>query len=135
MKTWSLAAVLATNAFFASYCLADDAQKTQTASKIPTEEKAFVDAVGQLDKTKIVAQLGQPAKADDVRIKDTDKIAASIWQYHNLNTAADGTLYLTTELDFIDDKVVQIVFLNNDGSEGSEGGETYELPAAKPGLE
>ncbi len=134
MKTWLLAAVLATNALFASYCLADDAQKTQPSSKIPTEEKAFVDAVGQLDKTKIVAQLGQPAKADDVRIKDTDKIAASIWQYHNLNTAADGTLYLTTELDFIDDKVVQIVFLNNDGSEGTEGGETYELPAAKPGM-
>ena len=134
MKTWSLAAVLATNAFFASYCLADDAQKTQTASKIPTEEKAFVDAVGQFDKSKIVAQFGEPAKTDDVKLKDSGKIVASIWQYHNLNTAADGTVYLTTELDFIDDKVVQIVFLNNDGSEGTDGGETYELPAAKPGM-
>ena len=55
------------------------------------------------------------------------KIVASIWQYHNINKAADGTLYPTTELDFVDDKVVQVVFLNNDGSEAASG-QTYEVP-------
>lgn len=134
MKTWPFAVLLATNILFASACFADEAQAQPLASKIPTEEKAFVDAINQYDKAKIVAQLGEPAKADNVRIKGSNKIAASIWQYHNLNTAADGTLYQTTELDFIDDKVVQVVFLNNDGSEDVDKGKTYDLPQAEPNL-
>ena len=53
-------------------------------------------------------------------------------QYHNLNIAADGKLYQTTELDFVDDQVVQVVFLNNDGSEATTG-QTYEVnPNANP---
>jgi hypothetical protein len=128
MKTWSLAVLLATNALFAGACLAGGAQTQPLVKEIPTEEKAFVDAINKFDKVKIVAQLGEPAKADDVKIKGSDKIAASIWQYHNINTAEDGSYYPTTELDFIDDKVVQVVFLNNDGSESAEDGKTYELP-------
>jgi hypothetical protein len=125
IKTWAFAVLLATNAVFAGTCLADETQPL--ANKIPTEEKAFVDAINKLDKAKIVAQFGEPAKAEDVKIKGSGKIVASIWHYHNLNTAEDGSLYPTTELDFIDDKVVQVVFLNNDGSEANDG-KTYELP-------
>ena len=101
--------------------------------KIPTEEKAFVDAINKLDKAKIVAQFGEPAKAEDVKVKGSGKVVASIWHYHNLNTAEDGSLYPTTELDFIDDKVVQVVFLNNDGSEANDG-KSYELPQAEPNM-
>ena len=37
--------------------------------------------------------------------------------------------YETTELDFIDDKVVQVVFLNNDGSEEvTSDDHAYEFP-------
>ncbi|QVL45145.1 MAG: hypothetical protein KFB94_07690 [Methylophilaceae bacterium] len=96
---------------------------------LPTEERAFVDAIELLDKKAIVAQLGEPAKADDVKIKGTNRIVASIWHYHNINTDENGVYYQTTELDFIDDKVVQVVFLNNDGSETTKDPErTYELP-------
>jgi hypothetical protein len=131
IKTWAFAVLLATNTLFADVCLADEAQPL--AGKIPTEEKAFVDAINKLDKAKIVAQFGEPAKAEDVKIKGSGKIVASIWHYHNLNTAEDGSLYPTTELDFIDDKVVQVVFLNNDGSDANDG-KTYELPQTEPNM-
>ena len=84
---------------------------------LPTAEKEFIKAIEQFDKKSIVAQLGEPAKADDVKIRGSNRIVASIWHYHNINTDENGQFYETTELDFIDDKVVQVVFLNNDGSE------------------
>ena len=127
MKTWPLAVLFTSTTFFANISFADDAKSAPTAGKIPTEEKAFVDAINKFDKTKIIAQLGKPAKEDDVKLKDSGKIVASIWQYHNLNTATDGTLYQTTELDFVDDQVVQVVFLNNDGSDATSG-QSYEVP-------
>ena len=131
MKTLAFAVLLATNTLFAGACLADEAQAL--AEKIPTEEKAFVDAINKLDKAKIVAQFGEPAKAEDVKVKGSGKVVASIWHYHNINTAEDGSYYPTTELDFIDDKVVQVVFLNNDGSEANDG-KSYELPQAEPNM-
>lgn len=105
-------------------------QKESTAAiTLPIEEKAFVKAIELLDKKSIVAQLGEPAKADDVKIKGTDRVVASIWHYHNINTDENGIYYLTTELDFIGDKVMQVVFLNNDGSDDPPNPEhTYELP-------
>jgi hypothetical protein len=134
MKTWPFTVLLATNSLLAGICFADDAKTQPLATKIPTEERAFVDAINQYDKAKIVTQFGEPAKNDDIRIKGTNKIAASIWQYHNINTAADGSYYPTTELDFIDDKVVQVVFLNNDGSDREESGKSYEIPQPEPNM-
>lgn len=123
---------LLSSILLASTALADDAKTVLTTGNLPLEEKAFVDAINKFDKTKIIAQLGKPAKEDDVKLKDSGKIVASIWQYHNINKAADGTLYPTTELDFVDDKVVQVVFLNNDGSESINSGQTYEVPPTSP---
>jgi hypothetical protein len=131
MKIWSLALLFTSNALLATTCLADEVQTQPLSKEIPTEEKAFVDAINQYDRASIVAQFGEPAKAEDVKIKGTGKIVASIWHYHNLNIAEDGSYYPTTELDFIDDKVVQVVFLNNDGSEENDG-KTYELPNSDP---
>jgi hypothetical protein len=104
-------------------------------SNIPIVERAFVDAVNGFDKAKIVAQFGEPAKADDVRIKGSSKIIASIWQYHNINKAEDGSFYPTTELDFIDDKVVSVVFLNNNGEDLNEDGRQYEVPLGAPDVQ
>lgn len=106
----------------------------ETPSEIPTLEKDFVNTIHKFDKSKIIAQFGEPATADDVKVKGSDKIVASIWQYHFINTTADGAYYETTELDFIDDKVVMVVFLSNDGSEGNDGGKKYEMPEIKPEL-
>lgn len=97
------------------------------STEIPISEKEFVDAINNFTKAQIIEQFGEPARADDIKLKDSGRVVASIWQYHNINTAADGTYYQTTELDFIDEKVVQVVFLNNDGSERDDG-QAYELP-------
>ena len=125
MKNWSLAVLLAST--LSSTVYADEAKTQPLSNGIPIEEKAFVDAINKFDKAAIVAQFGEPAKAEDVKIKDSGKIVATIWHYHKINTAADGSYYPTTELDFIDDKVVQVVFLNHDGSAAHDGaGKKFE---------
>lgn len=105
------------------------AEETPSAgTEIPISEQDFVKNINKFTKEQIIAQFGEPAKADDVKVKGTGKIVASIWMYHYINTAADGTYYQTTELDFIDDKVVMVAFLNNDGAEGPDQGQQYEVP-------
>jgi hypothetical protein len=136
MKTWLMAVSLVTSSLFAGGVFADDAQnakpevaKPQPAlTEIPTAEKAFVEAINQFDKAKIKELLGEPATADDVKVKGSGKVVASIWHYHNINTDENGVYYETTELDFVNDKVVQVVFINNDGSEANDGaGKKYEM--------
>ncbi len=102
--------------------------------EIPTTEKEFANAINNFTKEEIIAQLGEPAKAEDVKLKDSGKIVASIWYYHNINTAPDGSYYPTTELDFIEGKVVQVVYMNNDGSEPQETDKNLEPPVLEPAL-
>lgn len=105
------------------------AEETPSSStEIPISEQDFVKNINKFSKEQIIAQFGEPAQADDVKVKGTGKIVASIWMYHYINTSADGTYYETTELDFIDDKVVMVAFLNNDGAEGPDKGQQYEIP-------
>lgn len=96
--------------------------------EIPISEQDFIKVINHFSKEQIIAQFGEPAQADDVKIKGTGKIVASIWQYHYINTDAEGTYYETTELDFIDDKVVMVAFLNNDGIDKTEQPQQYEIP-------
>lgn len=91
-------------------------ETTTPSAEIPTNEKDFVALINGFEKAKIIEQLGEPSKIDDVQ-SAAGKPLASIWQYHYLNTDEKGEYYQTTELDFIDDKVVMVVFMNNDGSE------------------
>jgi hypothetical protein len=136
MKKWMLAVSLVASGLFANISFAEEmqsandpegAQTQPLLTEIPTEEKAFVAAINQFNKAKIVELLGEPAKADDVKVKGSGKVVASIWHYHNINTDENGVYYPTTELDFVDDKVVQVVFLNNDGSEANDGaGKKFE---------
>ena len=126
MKYSALLGVFLSSVLLATVVKAEEAP---VMVDIPTLEKDFVGAINGFDKAKIIAQFGEPAKADDVKVKSTGKVVASIWQYHYINTAADGSYYETTELDFIDNKVVQVVFINNDGSEGVEAGKKYDVPA------
>jgi hypothetical protein len=131
MKNWWIAGGLAL-AVFANFSVANESSEVEI-TELPTNEHAFVDTVGKLDKAKIIALLGEPARADDVKLKDSGRVVASIWHYHMINTDADGAYYQTTELDFIDDKVNVVVFLNNDGSDQSSG-QTYEVPDIPPTL-
>ena len=130
MKYLTVVVALLGQFSFSNWAFADATPKEVT--EIPTIEKDFIDAINGFDKAQIIAQFGEPAKADDVKIKGTGKIVASIWQYHFINTSPDGTYYETTELDFIDGKVVTVVFLNNDGSDIDNSAEKFEVPTAKP---
>ncbi|TFW70269.1 hypothetical protein C3Y98_10350 [Methylotenera oryzisoli] len=103
-------------------------EATSSQATIPTIEQDFVKSINQFSKAQIIEQFGEPAKSDDVKVKGSGKVVASIWLYHFINTAADGSYYETTELDFIDDKVVMVAFLKNDGSEGPEASQQYEVP-------
>lgn len=119
-------------AVFSGYSIANEINESDI-NELPTNEHEFVSKIGKLDKSKIVALLGEPAKAEDVTLKDSGRVVASIWHYHFINTDASGTYYQTTELDFIDDQVNVVVFLNNDGSEQSTG-QAYEVPDVVPSL-
>ncbi len=140
MNKLVIAALLSTQMLCASISMADEAQTLPLApdapvsKEIPTTEKEFAAAINRFTKEEIIAQLGEPARAEDVKLKNSGKVVASIWYYHNINTAPDGSYYLTTELDFIEDKVVQVVYLNNDGSEPQENNKTYDLPEVEPEL-
>lgn len=87
---------------------------------IPLDELGFLDRIGKLDKAAIVAQLGEPSLAMDLVQEETGEIAASIWHYHYLNTSETGEYYKTTELNFIDGHVVNVVFSMTDDGESSE---------------
>lgn len=99
---------------------------TATPGSLPADERGFIDAVSKLNRAQIIAVLGEPARAEDVKLKDSGRVVASIWHYHNINKDAQGAPYQTTELDIIDDQVTMVVFLNNDGSDNAEG-QSYEI--------
>jgi hypothetical protein len=89
------------------------------SKEIPTAEKAFIDSINGFNKAQIRAQFGEPVNIEDIQ-SPSGELNASIWQYHHLNTDEKGEYYETTELDFIDDKVVTVVFMNHDGSDPSQ---------------
>jgi hypothetical protein len=126
MKHLLFVCLFVAQALLVQTAMAEEA--TSSKATIPTIEQDFVKSINQFSKAQIIEQFGEPAKSDDVKVKGSGKVVASIWLYHFINTAADGSYYETTELDFIDDKVVMVAFLKNDGSEGAEAGQHYEVP-------
>ena len=103
------------------------AAEANEATEIPTSEKEFVATINGFEKAKIIEQFGEPSKKDDIKTTG-GRVVASIWQYHFLNTNAEGAYYQTTELDFVDDKVVMVVFMNNNG-EDLPNDPVLEIPA------
>lgn len=128
MKRFAFVILALAQTFFMQAAMAEEVPANNT--EIPIMEMDFVNNINKFTKEQIIAQFGEPAKADDVKIKKSGKIVASIWMYHYINTAADGTYYETTELDFVDDKVVMVAFLNNDGTESKDQAEIqeYQVP-------
>lgn len=128
MKRFAFIVLTLAQTFFMQAAIAEEIPANNT--EIPIMEMDFVNNINKFTKEQIIAQFGEPAKADDVKVKKSGKVVASIWMYHYINTAADGTYYETTELDFIDDKVVMVAFLNNDGTETRDQAEVqeYQVP-------
>jgi len=85
-------------------------------AEIPTDEHNFVESINSYDKAKIVEQFGEPSKKNDIT-DETNEVIATVWLYHFVNTTDDGAYYPTTELDFVGDKVVTVVFMNSDGED------------------
>ena len=102
---------------FSGAALAGNTEEAPPVSEIPTAEQEFVAAINQYNKAEIIAQFGEPAKMENMKIASTGEIIASIWHYHFINTDPQGEYYETTELDFLGDKVVMVVFMNHDGQE------------------
>lgn len=130
MKALFVSFVLA----FAGYAYAQPlpAGEAQSKVEIPTSEKEFVETIKTVNKAQILEQLGEPALRDDVKGPDGEVIA-SVWHYSYLNTDENGTYYKTTELDFVRDKVVMVVFMNHDVLEGKEI--QRDGPVAEPELD
>lgn len=127
-----LSMLLLVSTLFCANAFADEKAATPATKEISTSEKAFVESINQLTKAQIVEKFGQPAKSEEVKLKDSGRVVASIWQYHNLNKDETGKLYETTELDFIDDKVVMVVFMNHDGTEVEHQYNPEVMPKEEP---
>ncbi len=79
---------------------------------LPLDETNFVAAVQNLTKDQIVALLGEPTTAIEVKDNSTGELVGYAWDYDHLNTSTTGDYYKTTELDLVDDRVVTIIFSN-----------------------
>ncbi|HEU4707785.1 MAG TPA: hypothetical protein VFS17_00555 [Methylophilaceae bacterium] len=98
--------------------------------EIPTGEKEFVEVINEVNKQQILDQFGEPSIRNDVMGPD-GSTEISVWHYKYLNTDENGEYYKTTELDFVQDKVVMVVFMNHDvGEEGNQ--QSIPLQPAPP---
>lgn len=91
---------------------------------IPTEEEAFLNVIGSVDRVKLAELLGEPDESIVVRNQENGEELGTIVHYRYINTNSDGDYYKTTELDYIDGRLVMVVFSNNDPQE------TAALPKA-----
>lgn len=93
---------------------------------LPLDELGFVDAIPAFSKEKLTELLGEPKQKIEVTDDRTGQIIGLIWHYEYLNTNEDGDYYKSTELDLIDDKVVNIIFSNSDVDEIETAASTME---------
>lgn len=77
---------------------------------IPLTEQGFVEQIKVSDKSRIIEHLGKPARAVDITDDTTGEVMGAIWHYYYLNTNDQGEFYKSTELDFVGDRVVTVVF-------------------------
>ena len=96
-------------------------------STLPIDEKSFIEAISRFNKDEILKALGEPMSKEDIKMKSSDEIVASVWQYHHINTAEDGSYYPVTELDFLDEFVETVVFQNNNGQTSGGPSQTYKI--------
>ena len=96
-------------------------------STLPVDEKSFIEAISRFNKDEILKALGEPMSKEDIKMKSSDEIVASVWQYRHINTAEDGSYYPVTELDFLDEFVETVVFQNNNGQTSGSPSQTYKI--------
>lgn len=105
------------------------------SKQIPTDENGFIDRIKSVTKDDIVAQFGEPVEKRDLRDFSTGEVFGAVWHYNKLNTSADkGEFFQMTELDFVGDRVVTVVFMNNDGISPYDAPRSEVAPTEKPAL-
>ena len=94
---------------------------------IPLDEYGFVDSAPSTSKAKLIDQLGEPSHIYHITDARTGDVLATIWHYHYINTSPDGEYYKTTELDFVGEHMVNIVFsMQEDTAMAAAGDSTTE---------
>ena len=115
-----------------AYANEPPANEPEQTVDIPTSEKEFVEGIKSVNKDEILEQFGEPHVRDDV-VGPDGEVVASVWHYRYLNTDENGAYYKTTELDFVRDKVVMVVFMNHDILDSAEKTpEPYTEPELDP---
>jgi len=81
---------------------------------LPTEEEAFLDVIGSVPPEKVVELLGEPDQTIILRDQTSGAEMGAIVHYGYINTNNEGEYYKTTELDYLNGRLVMIVFSNSD---------------------
>jgi hypothetical protein len=81
---------------------------------IPTNEEAFLNVIGSVDQVKLVELLGDPAEVMILRNQANGEVVGAIVHYRYINTNNEGEYYKTTELDYLDGRLVMVLFSNSD---------------------
>ncbi|NCX39747.1 MAG: hypothetical protein EBX12_07415 [Actinobacteria bacterium] len=63
-------------------------------STLPVDEKSFIEAISRFNKEEIIRALGEPSYKEDIKMKSSDEIVASVWQYHHINTTFKVLLFI-----------------------------------------
>ena len=98
------------------------------AEAIPLDEKGFVDTIPKLAPKQVVELLGEPEESLTLTDDRSGEVIGVVWQYSYLNTNDEGDYYSATELDWVDDKVVNIVFSNGEGEAEAQSAITECAP-------
>jgi hypothetical protein len=81
---------------------------------IPTNEEAFLSVIGSVDQENLIELLGDPAEVMILRNQENGEVVGAIVHYRYINTNNEGEYYKTTELDYLDGRLVTVLFSNSD---------------------
>ena len=94
---------------------------------LDNSSQAAASAISRFNKDEILKALGEPAFKEDFKMKSSEQIVGSVWQYQHINTAEDGSYYPITELDFLDEFVETVVFQNTTDKPSASPSQTYKI--------
>jgi hypothetical protein len=84
---------------------------------IPTEEEAFLNVITQVAPARIVELLGEPDETIILRNEESGEVVGAIVHYRYITTNSEGEYYKTTELNYLDGRLVMVLFSNSDFEE------------------
>lgn len=86
---------------------------------LPTEESAFLDVIPHVTPARVAELLGEPAQTTPVLDENSGEEIGAILHYRYINTNSAGEYYKTTELDYVGNRLMVVVFSNKEIEESS----------------